>query len=80
MKISVDIYKVLQINFCNDVDLEIILWGNHNQSGGIKYSQEVIGESQPGEAYPMQEPSKFALYERKLYNQGINSSIVPVIQ
>ena len=43
MKISVDIYKVLQINFCNDVDLEIILWGNHNQSGGIKYSQEVIG-------------------------------------
>ena len=43
MKISVDIYKVLQINFCNDVDLEIILWGNRNQSGGIKYSQEVIG-------------------------------------
>lgn len=29
---------------------------NHNQSGGIKYSQEVIGESQPGEAYPMKEP------------------------
>ena len=27
MKISVDIYKVLQISFCNDVDLEIILWG-----------------------------------------------------
>ena len=41
---------------------------NHNQSGGIKYSQEVIGESQPGEAYPMKEPSKFALYERTLYN------------
>lgn len=48
---------------------------NHNQSGGIKYSQEVIGESQPGEAYPMKEPILPGQCGHKFYSPSLKISL-----
>lgn len=43
---------------------------NHNQSGGIQFSQEVIRKSQPCEAYPMTEPILPAQSGHDLYSSS----------